>query len=102
VASYVYDLSHPGAGAADLVAAGRQVFADNCVACHGEDARGAPGTGAPDLTDAFWLYGGDQASIFTSIYNGRQGHMPTWEARLSDTDRKILTLYVLDLGRSGR
>jgi hypothetical protein len=28
--------------------------------------------------------------------------MPTWEARLSDTDRKILTLYVLDLGRSGR
>lgn len=102
VATYVHDLSHPGTGAADLVATGRQVFADNCAACHGEDARGAPGTGAPDLTDAFWLYGGDEASIYTSIYNGRQGHMPTWEARLSATDRKILTLYVLDLGRSGQ
>lgn len=101
-ATYVHDLSHPGTGAADLVATGQKVFAENCAACHGEDARGVAGTGAPDLTDAFWLYGGDLASIYTSIYDGRQGHMPTWEARLSETDRKILTLYVLDLGRRGQ
>ena len=101
VAAYVWGLTNTPSDPA-LATAGKQIFLDNCAACHGEDARGAPGTGAPDLTDAFWLYGGDQASIYTSIYNGRQGHMPTWEARLSATDRKILTLYVLDLGRSAQ
>jgi cytochrome c oxidase cbb3-type subunit 3 len=76
------------------------VFEDNCAACHGADGTGSTDAGAPNLTDGFWLYGGDEASIYNSVYNGRQGHMPTWEARISDTDRKILTLYVLDLGHA--
>ena len=54
--------------------------------------------GAPDLTDQFWIYGGDLQSIFTSVWGGRQGHMPSWEARLSAVDRKILALYLVDLG----
>ena len=39
--------------------------------------------GAPDLTDKSWIYGGDPQSIFTTVWGGRQGHMPTWEGRLS-------------------
>lgn len=58
--------------------------------------------GAPDLTDRFWLYGGDEASIYESVYNGRQGHMPTWDKRLTPVERKILTLYILDLDRGAR
>lgn len=101
VAAYVQSLSDPalatGAESA-AVAAGKEVFAANCVACHGENGKGMTETGAPDLTDGFWLYGGDRQSIFTTIFWGRQGVMPTWEQRLSPLDRKILTLYVLDLG----
>ena len=39
------------------------LFQNNCAACHGEDAKGLEGTGAPNLTDADWLYGGDAATI---------------------------------------
>lgn len=74
------------------------LFSDNCAACHGDDAKGVPDLGAPNLTDDIWLYGGDAASVRETLWNGRQGQMPSWESRLSETDRKILTLYVLSLG----
>lgn len=98
VASYVYSLSNPGSQDVDPknVAAGKAIFAANCVACHGTDAKGNPDVGAPNLTDKFWIYGGKLESIDTTIWEGRQGHMPTWEGRLSELDRKILTLYLLD------
>lgn len=97
-ASYVYSLSHPGTKDLDPknVEAGKAIFAANCVACHGENAKGNAELGAPDLTDKSWIYGGDLETIDTTIWGGRQGHMPTWEGRLSDLDRKILTLYLLD------
>lgn len=100
VVEYVRSLSHLGAPSqidAKAAAAGADVFATTCAACHGADARGGVAVGAPDLTDHSWIYGGAQADIFHTVEYGRQGHMPTWEARLSETDRKILTLYVLDL-----
>ena len=54
-------------------------------------------TGAANLTDKFWIYGGDAETIYTTVWGGRLGHMPTWESRLSPLERKILTLYVVDL-----
>jgi cytochrome c oxidase cbb3-type subunit 3 len=98
VADYVRSLSDPAIAS---TAEGATVFADNCAGCHGSDAKGIVGSGAPNLTDAFWIYGGDRASIRQSIYNGRQGLMPTWEGRLSPLDIKLLALYVLEL-RSGQ
>lgn len=105
VVSYVYSLMHPGGdGKADAerLAAGKKVFADNCAVCHGADAKGNAELGAPDLTNNIQLYGGDEASIYQTVYGGRQGHMPAWEGRLTDTDRKILALYVLDLSHGSR
>ena len=78
-----------------------EIFAANCAACHGENAKGMTDTGAPNLTDSYWTYGGDRASIRQSVYHGRTGTMPSWEGRLSPTDIKLLTLYVLDL-RAGK
>ena len=97
VAEYVLSLSQPGRDAVQI-AAGKALFADNCVACHGQAGKGNLELGAPDLTDEIWLYGGDKDSILKTITAGRQGHMPAWEARLSDVQRKILALYVVDLG----
>ncbi len=101
VVTYVQSLSTPELAAgpqADAVTAGAATFAENCAACHGEDGTGGVEFGAPNLTDAFWIYGGDRQSIFTTVFDGRQGHMPYWEDRLTALSRKILTLYVLDLG----
>ncbi|MGB4865107.1 MAG: cytochrome-c oxidase, cbb3-type subunit III [Hyphomicrobium sp.] len=75
----------------------KQAFIDNCSGCHGEDGKGNSEMGAPNLTDKFWLYGGSAEAIQHTIWGGRQGHMPSWKARLTEVDRKILTLYVLDL-----
>lgn len=100
VVTYVQSLSDPSiAATAEQLDAGREVFLANCATCHGEDGKGMTDTGAPNLTDRFWIHGGDRQSIFTTVYGGRQGHMPSWEGRLSPVDRKILALYVLDLGR---
>ena len=86
---------------ADAIEAGKTVFAANCVACHGENGTGNTDVGAPNLTDKFWIYGGDPQSVYTTVWGGRQGHMPTWEARLSAVDRKILALYLVDLRAPG-
>jgi cytochrome c oxidase cbb3-type subunit 3 len=98
VASYVYSLSRPDSKEIEPknVKAGKAIFAANCVSCHGQDAKGNPELGAPDLTDKFWIYGGDLETIDTTVWGGRAGHMPAWEDRLSELDRNILTLYLLD------
>jgi cytochrome c oxidase cbb3-type subunit 3 len=96
---YVLSLSKPAmakGATASSVQAGKTVFDANCVACHGDKGEGNPALGAPRLTDATWIYGGDAQSVYTSIHEGRHGQMPAWEGRLSANDRKILTLYLLD------
>ncbi|MBY5435393.1 cytochrome-c oxidase, cbb3-type subunit III [Rhizobium leguminosarum] len=100
VAAYVYSLSNSSAEAIDAsqIAAGRQVFMTTCVACHGEDAKGKQDVGAPNLTDRQWIYGGGIERIIQSIHGGRQGHMPTWDERLSPAEIKVLALYVNKLG----
>jgi len=100
VVNYVRTLSDPALVKqlpATSIETGKKVFADNCASCHGEAGKGNVELGAPDLTDKTWIYGGDAQSIFTTVWGGRQGHMPTWEHRLSPLDRKILTLYLVDL-----
>lgn len=54
--------------------------------------------GAPNLTDAIWLYGGDRATIYETVANGRAGVMPAWAGRLDDATIKQLAIYVHSLG----
>ncbi|GIX22543.1 MAG: Cbb3-type cytochrome c oxidase subunit [Gammaproteobacteria bacterium] len=64
------------------VETGRRLFLNECAACHGSDARGAPGF--PNLTDEEWLWGGTPEAIFRSIADGRTGVMPAWSAALGE------------------
>ncbi|MFZ3584209.1 cytochrome-c oxidase, cbb3-type subunit III [Loktanella sp. DJP18] len=101
VVDYVQSLS--GAAApADRIAAGGEIFANNCAACHGENGLGNTDLGAPNLADAVWIYGGDDMAMYQTIWAGRQGWMPTWEGRLSLTERKILAVYLQHLGQEAR
>ncbi|MCF8477039.1 MAG: cytochrome-c oxidase, cbb3-type subunit III [Pseudolabrys sp.] len=98
VADYARSLSGlaPDAGA-DL-ALGKQVFADNCAACHGEDGKGNRELGSANLTDKIWLYASDKQTIVDGIKNGRGGVMPAWEGRLNEPTIKALTVYVYTFG----
>jgi cytochrome c oxidase cbb3-type subunit 3 len=97
VVAYVRSLSNPtNAATPEKLAAGKAVFTENCIACHGDNATGSTDAGAPNLRDQFWIYGGDEQTVFDTVWGGRQGHMPTWDDRLSALDRKILALYLVD------
>lgn len=77
---------------------GQKIFATNCVACHGPEAKGTPIMGAPDLThpQAF-IYGSSFAQLQQTIRHGRQGQMPA-QAQLQGNDRvHLLAAYVYSL-----
>jgi cytochrome c oxidase cbb3-type subunit III len=98
VANYVRSLSGLSTAQGFDAAAGKKIFAENCVSCHGEDGKGNQDVGAPNLTDKIWLYGSDEATIVETITNGRAGVMPAWSGRLDPVTIKALAVYVHSLG----
>ncbi|WP_204115623.1 cytochrome-c oxidase, cbb3-type subunit III [Shimia biformata] len=97
VVNYVMSLSGDPVDAS-LVAAGQEVYVENCEACHMEDGSGDRAQGAPNLTDAIWLFGGDYDSIYETVYNSRYGVMPAWGKRLSEAEVRAVASYVHQLG----
>lgn len=97
VVEYVLQISGQDHDAA-LSAEGATIFADNCAACHGEDGTGSRDVGAPNLTDAIWLYGGDRATVTETVTYARFGVMPNWNARLTEADIRSVAVYVHGLG----
>jgi cytochrome c oxidase cbb3-type subunit 3 len=97
VAEYVVSLN---GGEADAAAKerGAKVFAENCVACHGENAAGNKDLGAPSLTNNIWQFTGDRAAFVAQITSPRHGVMPAWQGRLNDDLIKMVTVYVHSLG----
>ncbi len=93
VVQYVQSLSLDGYDA-DMAAAGKTVFLDNCAACHQDDATGDTFGGAPNLADAIWLYGGDTESLTETVKNSRFGMMPAWEGRLSEAQIRSVAVFV--------
>lgn len=83
---------------ATLAEAGSETFLNECSACHMENGMGNQDLGAPNLTDAVWLYGGDVASLTETVVNARFGVMPPWGERLTEAEIKAVTAYVHQLG----
>lgn len=75
--------------AADL-AAGKNIYVAACVACHREDGGGLVG---PNLTDDYWMHGGDIKSIFKTVKYGINA-MPPWQASYSNKQLAQVASYV--------
>ena len=89
-------LSFTDAGATS--ARGAELYANNCLACHGPAGGGDRFQGAPALNDAIWLYGSDAADIRAQIFNPSHGVMPGWKDRLDPVTIKMIAAYVHSLG----
>lgn len=83
---------------ATAAAAGREVYVEQCAACHQENGKGDPELGAPNIVDAIWLYGGSREEIWDTVANARNGVMPNWDDKLDPIVRKQLATYVHALG----
>ena len=94
---FVTSLSHREADSA-AVARALPLFEANCASCHGADGHGDRSKGAPNLTDADWLYGGDRATLLRTITGPRYGVMPAWGARFDPATIRALAIYVHSLG----
>ena len=97
VTEYVLQLSGQDHDAS-LIAAGRELYADNCASCHGTNGQGDREFGAPNLADAIALYGNDRASIRAQLHRPQQGVMPPWGDKLGEAGVKQLAIYVHGLG----
>lgn len=79
---------------ADILA-GKQIFEEKCAVCHANDGGGGVG---PNLTDRYWLHGGDMPSIFATIkYGVPSKGMISWEAQLSPKKMQQVSSYIYTL-----
>lgn len=75
------------------IAEGQRMFQISCVACHNQ---GGAGNVGPNLTDDYWLHGGDIKSVFKTIKYGFNA-MPTWQNTYSNKQIAQLSSYVKSL-----
>jgi cytochrome c oxidase cbb3-type subunit 3 len=75
------------------VAEGKRIFQVSCISCHNE---GGAGNVGPNLTDDYWLHGGDVKSVFKTIKYGFNA-MPTWQNAYNNKQIAQLASYVKSL-----
>ena len=72
---------------------GKTLYNANCVACHGLAGEGGVG---PNLTDEYWIHGGDIQSIFSTIkYGVVEKGMISWKSQLRPADMQKISSYIL-------
>jgi cytochrome c oxidase cbb3-type subunit 3 len=76
----------------EVLASGAKIFGQQCVACHKVDAGGLIG---PNLTDDYWLHGGDIKSVYKTISEGVAGTtMISWKTVISADDMAAVANYI--------
>jgi len=74
---------------------GKKLFVNSCGPCHGALGEGLSG---PNLTDEYWLHGGDIQSVFKTIKFGvPEKGMIAWKSSLNAEKIQLLASYVLSL-----
>lgn len=76
------------------VEAGKQVYAQACVGCHGQNLEGGIG---PSLSDTTWIHGATKAAILATITHGvTEKGMPAWGPMLGPEKVNQVAAYVIE------
>ncbi|NND34679.1 MAG: c-type cytochrome [Saprospiraceae bacterium] len=74
---------------------GKFIYQLNCVVCHLESGAGLVG---PNLTDEYWIHGGDIKDIFRTIkYGVPEKGMIAWGTQLRPLEMQNVASYILTL-----
>jgi cytochrome c oxidase cbb3-type subunit 3 len=74
---------------------GKTIYTANCVACHGAAGEGGVG---PNMTDEYWIHGGDIRAVFKTIKNGvPEKGMIAWSAQLRPADMQRVASYIMTM-----
>jgi len=73
---------------------GKTLYAKNCQSCHLDNGRGDIG---PNLTDDYWIYGNDIATVFKTVKYGTANGMPDHEKKLNPIELQQVSSYILSL-----
>jgi len=80
----------------EAIAAGKAIYATNCIGCHAADGTGGIG---PNLTDAEWLHGGTLADINKTVTDGVPAKgMVAWGGILGPAKVAQVSAFVHSLG----
>lgn len=80
---------------ADILASGAKIFNQQCAVCHKTDGGGSIG---PNLTDDYWIHGGDIKSIYVTVKEGVPDKgMISWKAMLSPAQMRDVSNYIKSL-----
>ncbi len=74
---------------------GKTIFVGSCATCHMEDGGGGVG---PNLTDEYWIHGGDIKDLFKTIkYGVPEKGMISWRSQLRASQMAEVASYILTL-----
>jgi mono/diheme cytochrome c family protein/uncharacterized membrane protein len=94
--------AQPSAPAAAGSAAGRELFHQHCVKCHGADGKGSAARSLmpeiPDFTAASWQKGRSDAQLKVSILDGKGTGMPAASGKISAEQAGNLVAHVRAFG----
>lgn len=78
-----------------MLTAAADIFKTKCVACHGEKGEGKNG---PNLTDTYWINGGEIRDIFRTINQGvPEKGMISWKGLLKPGEIQNMASYILSI-----
>lgn len=74
---------------------GQALFAERCAACHGDVGQGVIG---PNLTDKFWIHGGQPEKILATVRVGvADKGMPAWAESMSEPEMLQVVSYIVSI-----
>ncbi len=77
------------------ITAGESIFQTHCKVCHGAAGEGGVG---PNLTDPYWVHGGEIADVFKTIKYGVPAKgMRSWKTDLSPIQIQNVSTFIMTL-----
>ncbi|MGA1205425.1 MAG: cbb3-type cytochrome c oxidase N-terminal domain-containing protein [Opitutales bacterium] len=81
-----------------FVSAGKDIYIEKCIACHGPDLKAGAGLAGVSLVDAEWKWGNQPMSVYSVVTNGspdKKSGMQAWIGELGPKKVSQVVAFIL-------